>query len=78
MTDEVFREARQAFEFLPGVSTMRRSIAILARGGVKERQIRNWCRAVAEQYGVEDYVGPAFDQNVMAVGLKLAQAEGQS
>ena len=78
MTDEVFREARQAFEVLPGVSTMRQSIAILARAGVEERTIRKWCRAVAEQYGVEDYVGPAFDQNVMAVGLKLAQAEGQS
>ena len=75
MTDEVFREARQAFEILPGAGTMRRSVSILAKGGVDERRIRRWCKAIAEQYGCTDYVAPNFESNVMAVGLKLAQAE---
>jgi hypothetical protein len=77
MSEDIFREAHQAFEALPGVSTMRRSIAILARGGIEEHHIRNWCRSVAEQYGVSNYTTPNFEQHVMAVGLRLAREEAR-
>jgi hypothetical protein len=74
MTDEPFKDAIRVFEALPGVGTMRQAISILALGGVEERHIRKWCRTVAEQYGVTDYVAPSFERSIMAVGLSIAQA----
>jgi hypothetical protein len=75
MTEEIFAEAKRVFETLPSPGTMQRCVAILARGGIEERRIRNWCRSVAEQYGVLDYVGPNFEPHIMACGLRLARTE---
>lgn len=75
MTDEaVFARALRMFEVSPGVSTMQRSISILALAGVDERRIRNFCRSVSERYGVWDYVGPNFESNVMVPGMRIAAA----
>jgi len=78
MTEEIFSRALQAFETLPGDGLMQHSIAILARGGIEERRIRNWCKSVAEQYGITDYVGPDFERRIMDVGLRLAREEMQA
>jgi hypothetical protein len=68
-----FDEARRIFEILPGEGQLRRAVSILALAGVEHFRIRRWARAISREFGINTYVEPNFEANIMAVGLRLAR-----
>ena len=74
MTEQIFARALEAFLICPGTGTMQHAVSILARGDIEENRIRSWCRSIARQYGVWDYIGPNFEHHIMGCGMRLAEA----
>lgn len=70
---DAFARASRSFERLPGPGMMRYAIGKLARAGVPEPAIRDWCGDVAVQYGIESYVVPNFEAQIWQPAMRLDQ-----
>jgi hypothetical protein len=70
---QIFAEARQSFEVLPGVGSLEYAIDKLARAGIDRGRIRGWAIDVSQEYGIISYTRAAIDRAISGDAPASAQ-----